>query len=112
VRQVELHETPHRFRRIEVIGHRQNAFAVDESLRRQQRHPIFAIETLVVDERELEPEARLCQESLANLIASVPDDDDRFADPFALQRAQDPHQKRHSGDALQRLWKHLLGNEA
>ena len=82
---------------------------IDELFGGEQRHAVFAIEPLVVHEVELQPEARLGQKGLANLIATVSDDDDRLADPLALQRSKHAHQQWDPGDGLQRLGERLLG---
>ena len=95
-RHVEARQATHDLRRIEVVRHGEDALLVDVLFGGEKRDAVFAIETFVDDEMELESEGRLRQKRLLDLVAAVADDDDRLADPFPLQGPQHTHQERRA----------------
>ena len=57
----------------------------------------------VLDELELQEQRRLTLQRATDVLAAVAENHDRLANPFGLQRAQNPNEQRHAGDLLQGL---------
>ena len=100
---IDGQQAAHELGRVQVVRHRQQALAVDEVGRGEQRHAVLRQIALVVHEAELEAQARLGDQRGPHGLALVPDDDDGLANARGLQRTQHPHQQRDLSHRAQRL---------